>query len=100
MTVTERYGADLFRSANACVMLDESTRFTPIYAPIMERCLRSECISDDVDLINNHVMGTSRKADSLFDARVIAFRNKVLLQYIPYDSCSMTLVSPRSTSPA
>ena len=43
----------------------------------MERCLRSECISDDVDLINNHVMGTSRKADSLFDARVIAFRNKV-----------------------
>ncbi|CBJ33415.1 conserved unknown protein [Ectocarpus siliculosus] len=58
-------------------MLDESNRFTPIYAPIMERCLRSECISDDVDLINNHVMGTSRKADSLFDARVIAFRNKV-----------------------
>ncbi|CBJ31141.1 conserved unknown protein [Ectocarpus siliculosus] len=77
MTVTRRYGADLFRSANACVMLDESNRFTPIYAPIMERCLRSECISDDVDLINSHVMRTSRKADSLFDARVIAFRNKV-----------------------
>ncbi|CAN0497974.1 unnamed protein product, partial [Ectocarpus sp. 12 AP-2014] len=32
---------------------------------------------DDVDLINNHVMGTGRRADSLFDARVIAFRNKV-----------------------
>ncbi|CAM9571321.1 unnamed protein product [Ectocarpus sp. 4 AP-2014] len=43
----------------------------------MERCLRSECISDDVDLINNRVMGTSREADFMFDARVIDFRNKV-----------------------
>ncbi|CAM9588155.1 unnamed protein product, partial [Ectocarpus sp. 13 AM-2016] len=52
MTTTERYGADLFRTANACVMLDESNRFTTIYAPITERCLRQACTSDDVGLIN------------------------------------------------
>lgn len=79
MTITERYGAGLFRSANACVMLDESKRFTPTYAPIMQRCLRSECTSDDVNIINSRVMGAStpRNADTCFDARFIAFRNKV-----------------------
>lgn len=79
MTVTERYGSDLFRMANACVMLDESNRFSPSYAPVMERCLYSKCTEDDVKLLNTCVMGasTTRNATSAFDASIITFRNKV-----------------------
>eukprot|EP00752_Nemacystus_decipiens_P017326 g15522.t1 len=79
MTVTERYGASLFRMANACVMLDESNRFSPTYAPIMERCLHSKCNHDDVKLLNTCVMGdsASRNASTCFDASIITFRNKV-----------------------
>ncbi|CAB1117516.1 unnamed protein product [Ectocarpus sp. CCAP 1310/34] len=78
MTVTERYGSDLFRMANACVMLDESNRFSPTYAPVMERCLYSKCTEDDVRLLNTCVMGasTTRNATSAFDASIITFRNK------------------------
>lgn len=99
MTVTERYGADLFRGANACVMLDKAQRFTPTYAPIMERCLLSEGTTDDVDLINSRVMGksTTRNADTCFDARVIAFRNKVTLRiqlyFLPFDALH-TCIAP------
>lgn len=78
MSVTERYGADLFRTANACVMLDESNHFSPTYAPIMDRCLHSNCTHDDVALINSCLMGTSsgRDASTCFDRKVITFRNK------------------------
>lgn len=81
MSITQRYGAALFRSANACVMLDESNRFDPIYAPIMERCLHSKCTEDDVKLLNSRLMGagTSRNASSCYDGRVIAFRNKAII---------------------
>ncbi|CAB1112810.1 unnamed protein product [Ectocarpus sp. CCAP 1310/34] len=79
MTVTERYGSDLFRMANACVMLHESNRFSPSYAPVMERCLYSKCTEDDVKLLNTCVMGasTTRNATSAFDAIIVTFRNKV-----------------------
>lgn len=83
MTVTERYGAGLFRMVNACVMLDESNRFSPTYAPIMERCLHSKCNPDDVKLLNSCVMGASatRNASTCFDASIITFRNKVHISF-------------------
>lgn len=80
MTPTQQYGADLFRQANAAVVLDEdNNRFSKVYAPIMDRLLLGEGTSEDVDLLNSRVLDGSDAlcANRCYGGRVIAFRNRV-----------------------
>lgn len=81
MSVTAKYGADLFRSSiNACVMLDQgNNRFSEEYAPLMDRLLHATCTYSDVNLFNTRVLNANPglHADDCWDGRVITFRNKV-----------------------
>lgn len=80
MYVTQGYGADLFRAANASIIFDESSnRFSPTYAPLMNRLLQGAG-THDVRLFNTRVLDGSPGvyAENCYDGRVIAFRNKVL----------------------
>ena len=70
---------------NACVILDqESNRFSPTYAPLMDRLLLAKTTYSDVKLFNERVLDGSSglHANDCYDGCVIAFRNKVRLHYI------------------
>ena len=80
-----KYGVDLFRMVNACVILDQgSNRFSPTYAPLMDRLLLAKTTYNDVKLFNKRVLDGSSglHANDCYDGRVIAFRNKVRLHNI------------------
>ncbi|CAM9426660.1 unnamed protein product [Laminaria digitata] len=80
MTLTQQYGADLFRQSNAAVLLDEdNNRFSKVYAPIMDRLLLGEGTLEDVALLNTRVLDGSDNfcASRCYGGRVIAFRNRV-----------------------
>ena len=87
LTDTELMGRSNFWGANASVILDETNnRFSPTYAPIMDRLLRGECTLADVDAINSRVINKpTRLEDGSFGkitmedcwmAQTITFRNK------------------------
>ena len=82
---TERIGRANFMAANASIVLDETNnRFSPTYAPIMDRLLHGDCTLDDLDKINARVIGgpnqlraTSLGMTDCWMAQTITFRNKV-----------------------
>lgn len=89
LTQIERAGHTNFWSANAGVVLDETNnRFSPTYAPIMERLLKGACTTEDLAAINSRVLNTpilrpdgTRDTLGMKDcwmAQTITFRNKVM----------------------
>ena len=53
------FGADLFRAANAVILDETSNRFTPTYAPLMDRLLLGAGKHDDVRLFDTGVLDLS-----------------------------------------
>ena len=87
-------GRSNFWGANASVVLDETNnRFSPTYAPIMDRLLRGECTLADVDAINSRVINSPTRLEdgsigkiSMKDcwmAQTITFRNKARTILLP-----------------
>lgn len=94
LTDTELMGRSNFWGANASVVLDETNnRFSPTYAPIMDRLLRGECTLADVDAINSRVINSPTRLEdgsigkiSMEDcwmAQTITFRNKARTILLP-----------------
>lgn len=91
---TQRVGRANFMAANASVVLDETNnRFSPTYAPIMNRLLHGECTFDDLDKINARVIGgpihlqnASLGMTDCWMAQTITFRNKVFLYAMLFQS--------------
>ncbi|CAB1100401.1 unnamed protein product [Ectocarpus sp. CCAP 1310/34] len=73
MSSLVKYGADLFRMVNACVVLDQgSNRFSPTYAPLMDRLLLSSPTYNDIRLFDTRVLNGSPglHAFDCYDGRV------------------------------
>ena len=88
LTNTQRVGRANFWSANASVVLNETNnRFSPTYAPIMDRLLRGECTTADLNSINARVLNSPVRLQDgsmgklnmkdCWNAQTITFRNKV-----------------------
>ena len=95
LTNTQRVGRSNYFSANASVLLDETNnRFSPTYAPIMDRLLRGECTIADLHAINSRVLNSPVRLQDgsigkltmkdCWMAQTITFRNKVkFFQFSP-----------------